>query len=370
MKKEEKKIDIPLATYDMLIGIFDRIADVTGTVPKKRLFGRRIYTITDDNRVQVIKLSRKKIKTIIWKAEERVSEGTVRFPISGKAFASCSKSGAILNIKSFSVITLVFPVRYVTEEILAYIIDGTVPKSVSERESVEESDSSKKEEYRTPGSPYSFTIIRDASVPPMSVFPDPREQIVRHTKPAESAIGKKSVIPANTGRTNPFFRRNATIIERAKGKSVEVYTDGGLRKEQKRLGAWAFTVLHSQDVAAMEAGVVINTDIARMELLAAVKAIHALVEIQPEDAVIYTDSRYVRNGAEMWWRGWLDRDGSFKTEIANQDLWKDLIETREKLKGMLCDVTFVWIKGHSNNKWNDYVDAKNKEAMNVFTGKR
>ena len=47
-----------------------------------------------------------------------------------------------------------------------------------------------------------------------------------------------------------------------------------------------------------------------------------------------------------------------KKPVANQDLWKPLVEA-VTTRG---DVSFVWVKGHSGDEWNDIADQLAVEA--------
>lgn len=70
---------------------------------------------------------------------------------------------------------------------------------------------------------------------------------------------------------------------------------------------------------------------------------------------VVSDSSYVVNCfRDRWWEGWIKRGwkGSRGQPVANQDLWKPLVE-------MVLDrnVRFRWVKGHSGDPMNDLVDS-------------
>jgi len=89
-----------------------------------------------------------------------------------------------------------------------------------------------------------------------------------------------------------------------------------------------------------------------MELQAVLEALEALPGNRPTEVV--TDSAYVSNCfRDRWWvvwqkRGWRTSD---RKPVANQDLWKPLIEHYQQRS-----VTFRHVKGHSGNCWNDRAD--------------
>ena len=62
----------------------------------------------------------------------------------------------------------------------------------------------------------------------------------------------------------------------------------------------------------------------------------------------------VRCFTENWWRNW-ELNGwvnSKKEPVANQDLWKGLIHFFHKAPSY----SFIKVKGHSGNKYNEIVD--------------
>ena len=69
--------------------------------------------------------------------------------------------------------------------------------------------------------------------------------------------------------------------------------------------------------------------------------------------VIFTDSTYVKNGITDWIKKW-EKNGwknSNKKPVKNKDLWIKLIIYVKKIK-----IVWKWVKGHSNNKYNNLAD--------------
>jgi uncharacterized phage-like protein YoqJ len=89
-----------------------------------------------------------------------------------------------------------------------------------------------------------------------------------------------------------------------------------------------------------------------MEITAAFEAARS----HPGELEIVTDSTYVKNCFEQRWyvkwkaNGWKN---SQRKPVANQDLWEPFIELYESRPG---EITFRWVKGHSNDVMNDLVD--------------
>ncbi|CAG0910485.1 unnamed protein product [Cyprideis torosa] len=88
-----------------------------------------------------------------------------------------------------------------------------------------------------------------------------------------------------------------------------------------------------------------------MEMMAVIKALEALKK--KSTVTIYTDSKYVKQGAEEWLEGWKARGwkSASKKEVKNQDLW-------ERIDSLLQDhrVDFIWVKGHNGHEMNERVD--------------
>ena len=104
----------------------------------------------------------------------------------------------------------------------------------------------------------------------------------------------------------------------------------------------------------------------RMELMAAIESLKLLKE---ECSVeLYSDSKYLTDAINKKWidswkkNGWKKSD---KKPVLNVDLWQELLSLTEK-----HSITFIWVKGHNGNVYNEIcdslaVDAYNNEAVNV-----
>ena len=99
----------------------------------------------------------------------------------------------------------------------------------------------------------------------------------------------------------------------------------------------------------------------RMELAAVVESIRVLKE--PGVIAVHTDSAYIANAFnEGWIENWLRRGWmtAGKKPVKNQDLWKDLLSLMKQ-----HEVTFVKVKGHADNEWNNRVDRLAVEALKI-----
>ena len=140
--------------------------------------------------------------------------------------------------------------------------------------------------------------------------------------------------------------------------SLEIYTDGSLKKiGSKTFGGWSFMVLRGGQLLYEASGSLEDTTNQRMELLAISNALeYAAANRSPSENVkVYSDSAYAVNCYEAEWyvkwlaNGWFSSTG---TPVANQDLWEKIIPYYDNYW-----YTFIKVKGHENNYWNNQCDA-------------
>lgn len=130
---------------------------------------------------------------------------------------------------------------------------------------------------------------------------------------------------------------------------IEIYTDGACSGNPGP-GGWGAILKwngHEKELSGGEGDTTNN----RMEMMAVIKALEALKK--PSDVTIYTDSKYVLQGATEWLEGWKARGwkGANKKPVKNQDLWEQIDSVIQK-----HNVKFIWIKGHSGHEFNERVD--------------
>jgi ribonuclease HI len=144
---------------------------------------------------------------------------------------------------------------------------------------------------------------------------------------------------------------------------VEIYTDGACRGNPGP-GGWGALLSngeHEKELSGAEALTTNN----RMELTAVIRALEALKP--SSEALIYTDSEYVRKGITEWvknWkaRGWKTAD---RKPVKNQDLWErlDALAAGHKIE-------WRWVKGHSGVPGNERVDRLANEAIDAMRALR
>ena len=133
-------------------------------------------------------------------------------------------------------------------------------------------------------------------------------------------------------------------------KNVTIYTDGACSGNPGN-GGWGTILMynnHKKELSGAEQ----NTTNNRMELLAAIKGLELLKE--PCNVSLYSDSAYMVNAfLQDWVSNWKNNNfrGSDKKEIKNLDLWKRLLSLTET-----HNVTFIKVKGHADNEFNNRGD--------------
>ena len=146
-------------------------------------------------------------------------------------------------------------------------------------------------------------------------------------------------------------------------KKVDIYTDGAC-SGNPGVGGWG-AVLFYRGVRKELSGAEGQTTNNRMELTAMIRALSALKE--DCEVTLYSDSAYCVDAFNKGWiaswkaNGWRTAD---KSEVKNPDLWQELLALAERHK-----VTFVKVKGHSDNEHNNRCDALARAAIKAFAAK-
>lgn len=141
-------------------------------------------------------------------------------------------------------------------------------------------------------------------------------------------------------------------------KEVTIYTDGACSGNPGP-GGWGAVLLYNDRVKEIKGGADQTTN-QRMELTAVLEALKAL-KVKNWDVVIYSDSAYVVNAIQQDWlskwqaNGWKN---SKKEDVANQDLWKELIRLMQ-----INRVRLEKVKGHSGNELNERCDRLARAAI-------
>jgi len=130
-----------------------------------------------------------------------------------------------------------------------------------------------------------------------------------------------------------------------------IYTDGAC-SGNPGVGGWGAILSYHGKEKELSGGEMETTN-NRMEVTAVIRALQALKE--PCEVEIYSDSAYTVNAFnEGWIASWQNSGwrGADKKEVKNRDLWEELLALTKT-----HSVTFIKVKGHSDNEKNNRCDA-------------
>ena len=137
----------------------------------------------------------------------------------------------------------------------------------------------------------------------------------------------------------------------------KIYTDGACSGNPGP-GGWAAIIIVNNEIKDTFFGSEKNTTNNQMELMAPIKAIQKFKK--KSEISIFTDSTYVRDGITNWIKQW-EKNGwktASKKPVKNKDLWKKLKNLSSK-----HSIKWIWIKGHSQDKYNNLVDELAQGAI-------
>lgn len=141
---------------------------------------------------------------------------------------------------------------------------------------------------------------------------------------------------------------------------LHIYTDGAC-SGNPGVGGWAAVLIyrgHEKEIS----GSVAHTTNNQMELLAVIKALECIKK--PVKTVVYSDSSYVINGFRQGWvinwqrNNWLN---SARKPVSNKEMWQTLSALVDKY-----NVSFVKVKGHADDKYNNRCDALAVQAWKNY----
>ena len=129
----------------------------------------------------------------------------------------------------------------------------------------------------------------------------------------------------------------------------KIYTDGACSGNPGK-GGWAAIIIDGKNQSNIS-GSENKTTNNRMELMAPIMALKKIKT--KSEIIIYTDSRYVKDGITEWIKKWKLNNwkSSNKKPVKNKDLWMKLDNCCQKHL-----VNWKWVKAHAGNKLNNLVD--------------
>jgi len=128
--------------------------------------------------------------------------------------------------------------------------------------------------------------------------------------------------------------------------SIIIYTDGSAKGNPGN-GGYGIVMMSGSYRKELKQGFKLTTN-NRMELLAVIIALES-VKKENSEITIYSDSKYVIDSVEKKWVfGWEKKNFNKKK---NPDLWIRFLKVYR-----MQTVSFIWVKGHANNKENERCD--------------
>jgi len=143
---------------------------------------------------------------------------------------------------------------------------------------------------------------------------------------------------------------------------IRVYTDGGSRVRNREVpiaSCSAVILREGQEIEILKQAFTDCTN-NQMELMG---VLMGLGKVYPtnEPVQVYSDSAYIVNCfKDRWYDNW--RVNNWKSSsgkpVKNREMWELLLNYYENM-----NLTFVKVKGHSNDYYNDLADKAVNEAM-------
>ena len=150
---------------------------------------------------------------------------------------------------------------------------------------------------------------------------------------------------------------------------MRIYCDGSC-VTNPGTGGWAFIAIingltvNKNVVFHIEYGVHNATTNNQMELISMIKSLELVAQKKIKNTIyIYSDSKYVIKGMNVWIKSWKYNDwkNSKNIFIKNRILWQELdtiLLDIKKKHNVLC----YWIRGHKGFRYNELVDQLAKKA--------
>lgn len=141
---------------------------------------------------------------------------------------------------------------------------------------------------------------------------------------------------------------------------IIIYTDGACSGNPGP-GGWGALLIWNGKEKELSGSARDSTN-NRMEMRAVIEALNALK--RPCHAKIHSDSALIVNAFNKGWinswqkKGWKKSD---KKPVENQDLWKEMLLAMNDHK-----VSWIKVKGHSDNELNNRVDRLAVEASQKY----
>lgn len=140
-------------------------------------------------------------------------------------------------------------------------------------------------------------------------------------------------------------------------EEVIIYTDGACSGNPGP-GGWGSILMYGEHKKEISGGKKDTTNNV-MELTAVIEALK-LLKFKCKVS-LYSDSAYVVNAFnQKWIYGWMKNGwkNASKEPVKNKELWQELYDLTKT-----HEVTFIKVKGHSDNEYNNRCDEMARKAI-------
>ena len=143
---------------------------------------------------------------------------------------------------------------------------------------------------------------------------------------------------------------------RATKIDVQLFTDGACSGNPGP-GGWGAILRSGAHETELSGGEPATTN-NRMELMAVIEGLRKLK--RGVSVAIYTDSKYVMDGASKWLPGWKKKGWKTadKKPVKNEDLWRTLDDEMARHR-----IQWHWVAGHSGHPENERADMLARGAI-------
>lgn len=148
---------------------------------------------------------------------------------------------------------------------------------------------------------------------------------------------------------------------------VELYVDGAasLNGQEGAIAGWGWCLLINDEKIAENSGWIDGGTNNQGELQSIIEGLCFIYENAKNlkhPITVYSDSSYCIKGITEWIFNWKKYNWSRNSQgtsiLKNKEYWQKLDEISQKL-----NITWKWVKGHTDNYWNNYADKLATDAV-------
>jgi len=133
-------------------------------------------------------------------------------------------------------------------------------------------------------------------------------------------------------------------------KEYSLFSDGSIYPNPNGIGTWCYVLIDEDGKEVMKSGWESPSTNNRMEMKGVIEGLRSLP--RGSKVTVYTDSQYVCNPFLLGWiKKWRKDDWTGKKDLKNKDMWKIMWQYVQ-----WHDVSWEWVKGHADNKYNNLCD--------------